>query len=390
MASQLLHCITSITPRARYFSFLPWSVFHFQSREKGKPFALGLYDAIILREQALTLACLAHHDGEPCTGGRLVGSRDGRKWYFKGEKQANLRKIKKFAQSPAWGAYFNSLVNLGFFVTDQQLPDTDEQTAPQELTFDDIELSELGLDLATRYEAGVGTLAITRQIAAKERSCTVTGLAEFGKYGGLCELTDGQALDRELLQDIFFDLVHAKGEAHVFRRRSLLLILEICRQFSAENWLLDDDGFAGVVYFGEVANDEDRKQVRLPAKLQDIATRWRIFYFHHFMGVALEGLFSWLVSQPAASELPGTTVESLVARLDEKAVRKRLSELLQVSLTGSFGDWTPARLYATQGIQGDDLDTRAPRGVWTRRLRGPLSGIRPRLQTRWPEPACLL
>src|SRR5437899_9971435 len=90
LASQLLHCITSITPRARYFSFLPWSVFHFQSREKGQPFALGLYDAIIIREQALTLACLARHEGEPCVGGRLVGSRDGRKWYFKGEKQANF------------------------------------------------------------------------------------------------------------------------------------------------------------------------------------------------------------------------------------------------------------------------------------------------------------
>src|SRR6266436_4875622 len=48
--------------------------------------------------------------------------RRGRKWYAKGEKQANFRKIKKFAQAPAWGAYFNSLVNLGFFVTDQQLP----------------------------------------------------------------------------------------------------------------------------------------------------------------------------------------------------------------------------------------------------------------------------
>jgi hypothetical protein len=176
------------------------------------------------------------------------------------------------------------------------------------------------------------------------------------KHGGLCELTDGQPLDRVLLRDIFFDLVHAKGESHVFRRRSLLLILEICRQFSAENWLLDDDGFAGVVYFGEVANDADRQQVRLPAKLQDIATRWRMFYFHHYMGVALEGLFSWLVSQPAASQLAGTTVESLVAQLDQKAVRKRLSELLHVNLTGSFGDWTPAKLYATQGIQGDDLD----------------------------------
>ena len=34
LASELLHCITSITPRARYFSFLPWCVFDFGRREK--------------------------------------------------------------------------------------------------------------------------------------------------------------------------------------------------------------------------------------------------------------------------------------------------------------------------------------------------------------------
>src|SRR5436853_7621152 len=87
LASQLLYCITSITPRARYFSFLPWTVYDFQHREKGKPFALALRDAIILREQALTLACVAHHDGDSCQGGALVGSRDARKWYAKGENQ---------------------------------------------------------------------------------------------------------------------------------------------------------------------------------------------------------------------------------------------------------------------------------------------------------------
>src|SRR3954466_6423983 len=68
LASRLLYCITSITPRARYFSFIPWCVHDYRQREKGKPHALGLKDAVALREQALTLGCLAHHEGEPCEG----------------------------------------------------------------------------------------------------------------------------------------------------------------------------------------------------------------------------------------------------------------------------------------------------------------------------------
>ena len=55
--------------------------------------------------------------------------------------------------------------------------------------------------------------------------------------------------------------------------------------------------FAGAVYYGEVANEDSRLAVVIPPQLLDIATRWRMFYFHHFMSVAFEGLFSWLVSQ---------------------------------------------------------------------------------------------
>ena len=37
LASRLLYCITSITPRARYFSFIPWCVRNWQEHERGKP-----------------------------------------------------------------------------------------------------------------------------------------------------------------------------------------------------------------------------------------------------------------------------------------------------------------------------------------------------------------
>src|SRR5262245_49492076 len=80
LASLLLYCITSITPRARYFSFIPWSISDFQKNEKGKPHALGLREALRIREKALTYGCVAHHDGKPCDGGALVGSTAASKW----------------------------------------------------------------------------------------------------------------------------------------------------------------------------------------------------------------------------------------------------------------------------------------------------------------------
>jgi hypothetical protein len=81
-----------------------------------------------------------------------------------------------------------------------------------------------------------------------------------------------------------------------------------------------------------------------------------MFYFHHFMSVALEGLFSWLVSQLGKFGLAGASVDALVAQLSDLVVRKNLSELLEVDLKGSFGDLTPSALVAKAGIKSGDLD----------------------------------
>lgn len=209
----------------------------------------------------------------------MVGSRDARKWYARGEEGANFRKMKKFSKNPAMSAYLNSVVNLGFFVDQEERSDTDEESDPQDFTFDDLELSELGVDLAKGYDSAVGRLAAVQQLAGKEHTCTLKSLAEFGKRGGLCELSAGEAADRQLLRDIFFGLVPTKGESHQVRRRSLLLVLELCRQFSPAGWLLNEPDFAGAVYYGTVVNEEDhedRIKVVLPSQLHDIATRWRI------------------------------------------------------------------------------------------------------------------
>ena len=356
LGSRLLFCITSITPRARYFSFLPWAVYDYQKQEMGKPYALGLKGAIVLREQAFTLGCVAHHEGKSCAGGALVGSEQAAKWYAKHENQADFRKLKNFAKNPALAAYYNSIVNLGVFITDDERPVTDEEEENPDLTFDDLELSPLGLKLAKRYESAVGAVAAMKHIGAKQRTSSVNGLAELGKYGGLCELANTPSPDRELLRDVFFAKVDPKSGSHEFRRRSLLLILAVCEKICTDQWLLNEPAFESIVYYGEIANDDDRLAMHIPKQLNDIATRWRMFYFHHYMSVALEGLFSWLVSNLGENGLAGSTLETLAAKLDEASVGKQLSEVLEVNLRGSFGKLSPSKLFSTLGFSGGNLD----------------------------------
>jgi len=148
LAGRLLFCITSVTPRARYYSFLPWCVLDYQKREQDKPFSSGLLDAIVYRERALALACIAFHGGIPCNGGGVVGSEKASKWFFQNEPIANFsKKGLDFTVNPAKDVYMNSIINLGCFVTDEQRSEIDDEENV-EFTFDDIELSPLGRQLA--------------------------------------------------------------------------------------------------------------------------------------------------------------------------------------------------------------------------------------------------
>lgn len=355
LGERLLHCITSITPRARYFSFIPWCFYDYQKREKGEPYALGPEEAIALRENALTLGCVTHHEGETCSGGALVGSNEAKRWLAKGNSEADLKKIR-FAKVPALNAYFTSLVNLGCFVTEDEssLPeDVEEQT---QFTLDDVVLSPVGLELASRYDSVVGSIQAVRHFVGNNRHCSVNALAELGKRGGLCELVEADPADRGLLRELFFGIASRKGESHRVRRQSLLLILDLCRQFSAEEWVLNEPDFAGAVYFGELVADDARLSVEFVPAFVDIATRWKMFYFHHYMGVALEGLFSWLIAQLASCGLAGVTLEGLVLRLNDNSVRKSVSELLKCDLKKPFGETTPCELFAEMSLPHGELN----------------------------------
>lgn len=347
LASRLLFCITSITPRARYFSFIPWCIHDWQKREKGNKHPYSLREAITLREKALTLSCIAHHDGHPCEGGALVGSVKARRWFQKGEDVADLAKLS-FSKNPALGAYFNSLVNLGTFTTEnEQVEDSDEERQESDITFDDIELSPLGKSLAEAYGERIDNLKATLTLAGPARRVQLADLKRIGKRGGLCELKEAASTDRPLLRNLFFAKDADKNNSHWMRRNTLLLILEVCKKLNEGNWLFDSAAFADIAYFGHVTTDEGGVYpVNLSPHLEDVALRWRQFYFHHYMSVALEGIFSWAVTQAFQCGIAGISIDSLAAQLNNKALKKNLRENLSIDLPDQLGRLTPGDVFS--------------------------------------------
>ncbi|MEO8275814.1 MAG: hypothetical protein ABI639_06310 [Thermoanaerobaculia bacterium] len=324
----------------------------YQQNESAQPFAKGLKESIAAREQVLTLGSIAHHKGVGCVGGALVGSKEGVKWFRKKPETVNLSHLKPLTKNPALDAYWNSIFNLGVFNFEGERPDTDEEA--EDFSFENLELSELGILLAEAYGSRVDGLSVSRQFADRKRVASIRELANFGKRGCLCALREFNAPDRDLLREVFFSFGRwDRGASHHLRRQSLLLVLSLCQQFSTAGWRLDEVNFAAAVYYGRLEEDDDELPIGIPEKLQDVAARWRMFQFHQFMGVALEGLFAWLIARAEPERLAGVTLAGLVDDLGGKALQRELSELLDIRLAKSFGSLTPQELLGQVGLMSE-------------------------------------
>ena len=352
LSGQLLHCITSITPRARYFSFFPWCVAEFNRREKIEKTISSLRDAIRLREKALTLGCVLHHDGHPCDGGGLVGSKEAITWLRKNSGSTPRFSRLQFTKNPALNQYFNSLVHLGFFVTDETQSEEVETEEAPEVVFTDLELTPLGQRVATAYETAVGNLPVITRLVKQPDGCSPQHLKQWGKVGGLCELSHPVSPDRELLRDVFFNRVESPGESHRFRRGSLVLLLELVRQLESHEVMLEVDSFNDAVYFGKVFRQEGSPllDIKLPQQLADIANRWRMFHFHFYLSVALESLFVAVVSKARSAGLRGFRLEALVESLKSKSVTKHFQSRLSMKIASNFLDVTPRELFKLAGV----------------------------------------
>jgi len=322
LAAELLYCITSVTPRARYYSFLPWCVLDYRKREAHSPKARPLTKAVRHRETALTIGCVLHHKGELYPRGGLVGSRGARRRHNDFvNSRIDVSKCS-FTKGDAFRTYLKSLVNLGFFVSHEQFDFADDESHEEIQSIEDLELSDLGVEVARTYDSTVGSLGAVKGMASPTSPIASRLLARWGERGGLCELAVDEARDNHLLRDIFFDCRYFPFQneyvrsAHHRRRHSLMLFLELVRQLDAADVVLEEFVFADAVYHGAIEIEDGRRLTfEWPAPLGDVANRWRMFYSHYYLSVALESLFAWTVATVRKAGLTGVSFNDLFGKL---------------------------------------------------------------------------
>ncbi|MCX7299181.1 MAG: hypothetical protein NTX73_02130 [Rhodobacterales bacterium] len=380
LGAELLHCITSITPRARYFSFFPWAIQDYKDTEENKPGDRGFVEGVLAREKAMVLGAVFHHGGHACEGGALGGS-DKAVAVANTEPQASYDLLSwSHLASPRGqlsAAYIASLVNLGLFevahdgVNEEVDPETNALRKDQE-NVDVTMLSERGKRLAQAFFRSIEQTDYATNHWSVKSIVDRGVLTNFGAAAGLCEIGTPSAEDRQVLREVFFSCDRSGTESgHHRRRMTLLLLLECARICERNATWLDEEKFADLVFYHGNASMLSRSVDPFDQALRDIAHRWRIFYFHGHFSLALQAALVAVV-RSLRNKDGGIERSTIVAVHDGGTITRRVAELLGCNLKGDFFGISARETLKAIGVGVDDDLADPEKGISI----GKIGGIR--------------
>jgi len=361
LSDELLYCITSVTPRARYYAFFPWAFQDYNDHEHGKREDRGRINGVLVRERAMVLGAVLHHDGQACEGGGLGGSNEATEIDLKRRRTFDLYRWEHLesAEGQFGAAYKGSLINLGVFKTDNERVKDEADATELDQETQAIEVRELS-DLGKRLAAAFGQSVRNTEYVKKQwtlRNAVDTGvLKEFGSQAGLCEIAGKRALDRDVLRNVFFAKYNEMTQpGHQRRRMSLLFLLECVGQAHAAGATLWNGSFGNICYFGAVFSDDDKPKktaVHMPSALTDIYERWRIFYMQNYLAVALQSMLVACV-RVIRDRPGGMSHESLVQALNPPALKARFRECFGLNLPKDFFTLSARETLAVCGVKNN-------------------------------------
>jgi hypothetical protein len=363
LSNELLYCITSVTPRARYYAFFPWAMQDYNEHERLTKGDRGRIKGVLARGRAMVLGAVLHHNKKACKDGSLGGSGEAIKLAKKPARHYDLQNFKHLdnAEGQFGAAYKGSLINLGVFkAADEVSEEVEAETNELDKRTQSIEvreLSPLGLRLANAFGKSIHTTAYVSQSLTLKDKIASNVLSEFGSKAGLCEINHRSPKDRRVLRDIFFaNCEELNRPAHHRRRMSLLLLLACVKQARDAGVSLNARTFSDMCYFDAVIDEEEEPtthSVILPAILSDIKERWRIFHTQGYLAVALQSFLVAVVRQ-IRNKPAGVERGQLALLLNPPNLSERFTEVFGTDLPRDFYKMTPRETLALCGITFGD------------------------------------
>jgi len=359
MADQLLYCITSITPRARYYSFLTWAVQ--KASECGE--ALDFDKAVRLLEKAYVLGALLGHENTSCPDGALVGSGTLGNWLQKpsAHESVNLDALP-FNKNLAFGQYVSSLVDLrliqGVESSRVSIDTEDAEEALEQsgaIQVSGLTVTDSGRLLAAHFASNSVAEELAKAVFENPASVPLNLLKEWGKKACLCGLR-ASVEECGLLTALFFNnppiLANAEEEtSHPTRQASLRYILGRSDAFARAGATMNDRNFLHASVFEACAGPQgETVALPTPESQVDNHSRWRMAALQNNLTLGLETLFAGLLFAVERAGDQGVDLLDMMLDLDLPEVRDFWEKKAGVDLPVNLPDLSFAEFAAAFGL----------------------------------------
>jgi len=322
LLNDLLMGITTVTPRARYYSFYTWVVYNIGKRrtiENFSQFRSEFYDL----ERAFMLACVAH---EQDTNARnrnhnaISGSEKGHRVWKESGSSISMDFPYFGHKLGGYGQYYQgSIAKLGLTMV------------PEDAAFE--QPTELGLKIAEAFGKVIEHTWFMRDISGKKKVMK-EALLKFGSGACLCRLRDADADDRNVLTKLFFGTLSGTNSSPttIHRRETLALIL-FCSDFAASRgFKLSDQHFLDMCYFGQTCGAGRAHNFVIPKALAETASMWKVFRAHDYLAYSCEVILSCFLEFLSEKPHIGGTLDDFLAEVASKELVGRLRELTKASV----------------------------------------------------------
>lgn len=295
IADTLQSGVTSITPRARYWSFFAWVLHDFiqnyQDEKSLKNFKLYLQR----QEWFFILANIAEAEERGAVTQALVGSTKGYEHWKKNELEYLVEEYVKNSFG-GYAVYRNVMKILGL---------TREGDLDKGVQID--RLTELGTKAAKAFEMCVSSTEYYKSYRLSNGPVPRAVLCEFGKAAALPRLYSNQAKDLPILIELFMPQ-QTTSKSESLRRNSFQYYLHVLKRNKGK--ILSFMDWQREMY-------DWTKRADVPqGDMQTIACGWEIYQARQLFTYSLECMWSFLLERMSEKiytmeELIGTVFKSL-------------------------------------------------------------------------------
>lgn len=274
MADHLQSGITSITPRARYWSFFAWVLHDFIQNFSGDKSIINFKDFLKKQEWFYILANIADAEANGVNTKGVIGSTQG---------QAIWKKPKDLFEPDAsyiqnnfggYSTYRNVMKIVGITMTgDENLGvHIDRLTKP------------LGENLANVFKKSIEDTIYFQEYRLTDDPIPRSVLKQYGTAASLNRLKEDNSRDYQILSNIFIP-VEARTIRQEYRKNSLLYFMTIIDQSPSKK--MNFEFFQNIMYDGLFLGE-----LTIPRKLHSVAIGWEIYQARQYFTFSLDTIWS--------------------------------------------------------------------------------------------------